>query len=195
MVRSICLVFLIFLSSGLALSEQISIHNELDVLFSTGLWPGEGIPRFKSKMNLRPLLKPNLDSLPVKGMEVKKGTILNFTETLYQTIESGLVIIGETQKLEVTNYGNIKYLSRDDYYSSGKLTNLTLKKGDQINVLQNRAEGQIFFEYQGNIYTGLCKPCYDASYKTAWWVKVTLLSKSGWVLINENTVEFLQREY
>jgi len=195
MIRSICLAFLIFLSSGLALSEPVSTSNESDALFSIGLWPGEGIPRFKSKMNLQPLLKPNLDSPPVTGIEVKKGTILNFSETLYQTIESGLVIIEETQKLEVTNYGNIKYLSRDDYYSSGKLTNLTLKKGDQINVLQNRAEGQIFFEYQGNIYAGSCQPCYGASYKTAWWVKVNLLSKSGWVLINENTVEFLQREY
>ncbi|NES05976.1 MAG: hypothetical protein F6K22_26130 [Okeania sp. SIO2F4] len=195
MLRSICLVFLIFLSSGLALSEPVSSPNESDVLFSIDLWPGEGIPRFKSKMNLQPLLRPNLDSPPVTGLEVKKGTILNFTETLYQTIESGLVIIEQTQKLEVTNYGNIKYLSRDAYYSSGKQTNLTLKKGDQINVLQNRAEGQMFFEYQGNIYAGWCKPCYSASYKTAWWVKVTLLSKSGWVLINENTVEFLQREF
>ena len=195
MVRSICLVFLIFFSSGLALSEPVSNPNESDVLFSTGLWPGEGIPRFKSKMNLQPLLKPNLDSPPVTGLEVKKGTILNFTETLYQTIKSGPVIIEQTQKLKVTNYGNIKYLSRDAYYSSGKQTHLTLEKGDQINVLQGRAEGEIFFEYQGNIYVGLCKPCYGASYKTAWWVKVTLLSKSGWVLINENTVEFLKREF
>ncbi|MGD1703562.1 hypothetical protein [Dapis sp. BLCC M229] len=194
-VPSICLVFLIFLSSGLALSEPGSSSNKSDVLFSSGLWPGEGIPRFKSKINLQPLLKPNLDSPPVKGMEVKKGTILNFTETLYQTIEPGSLIIQETQTLEVTNYGNIKYLSRDAYYSSGKQTDLTLQKGDQINVLQNRAEGQIFFEYQGNIYAGLCRPCYSASYKTAWWVKVSLLSKSGWVLINENTVEFLKREY
>lgn len=195
MVRSICLVFLIFLSSGLALSEPISSPNKSDILFSTGLPPGEGIPSFKSKMNLQPLLKPNLDSPPVPGMEIKKGTILNFTETLYQTIEPGSIIIKETQKLEVTNYGNIQYLSRDDYYSSGKQTNLTLKKGDKINVLQNRAEGQMFFEYQGNIYAGSCQPCYDASYKTAWWVKVNLLSKSGWVLINENTVEFLKRQF
>ena len=195
MIRSICLAFLIFLSSCSALSEPVSTSNQSEVLFSIGLWPGEGIPRFKSKMNLQPLLRPNSDSPPVRGMEVKKGTILNFTETLYQTIKSGPVIIEETQKLEVTNYGNIKYLSRDDYYSLGKPTNLTLEKGEQINVLQNRAEGQIFFEYQGNIYAGSCQPCYGTSYETAWWVKVTLLSKSGWVLINENTVEFLQREY
>ncbi|MGD1716053.1 hypothetical protein [Dapis sp. BLCC M172] len=195
MIRLISLIFLIFLCSSLALSEPVSIPNESDVLFSTGLWPGEGIPRFKSKMNLQPLVKPKLDSPPVQGLEVKKGTILNFTETLYQTIESDIVIIEETQKLKVTNYGNIKYLSRDAYYSSGKQIYLTLEKGEQINVLQNRAEGDTFFEYQGNIYAGWCQPCYGASYKTAWWVKVTILSKSGWVLINENTVEFLKRLY
>ena len=50
-------------------------------------------------------------------------------------------MIAQTQKLIVNNYGNIKYLSRDAYYSSGKQTNLTLQKGNQINVLQYRAEG------------------------------------------------------
>ncbi|MDJ0556274.1 MAG: hypothetical protein QNJ68_17920 [Microcoleaceae cyanobacterium MO_207.B10] len=191
----LCLAFLIVLSSGLFLSKPVSSSEELDVLFSIGLSPGEGIPNFKSKMNLQPLQRPNLDSPPVEGLEVKKGTIFNFTEAQYQTIESGLVIIKETQQLEVINYGNIKYLSKDAYYSSEKETNLTLKKGDQINVLQSRAEGQMFFEYQGNIYAGSCEPCYGASYKTAWWVKISLSSKSGWVLINESTVEFLEREF
>ncbi|NER07419.1 MAG: hypothetical protein F6K17_35065 [Okeania sp. SIO3C4] len=215
MVRSICLVLLIFLYSCLPLSETVSSSNELsqivsssnelsqtasssnesEVLFSTGLWPGEGIPRFKSKINLQPLLEPNSDSQPVTGLEIKKGTILNFTDTQYQTIASDPVTIEQTQKLIVTNYGNIKYLSKDAYYSSGKQTNLTLQKGDQINVLQERAEGQMFFEYQGNIYVGGCQPCYGAFYQTAWWVKVSLSSKSGWVLINENTVEFLERQF
>ncbi|NEQ75382.1 MAG: hypothetical protein F6K23_21415 [Okeania sp. SIO2C9] len=205
MVRLICLALFVFLYSCLPLSGTVSSSNELsetvsnshesDVLFSTGLWPGEGLPRFKSKVNLQPLQKPNSNSQPVTGLEIKEGTIFNFTETQYQTIASDSVTIEQTQKLIVTNYGNIKYLSKDAYYSSGKQTNLTLEKGNQINVLQNRAEGEMFFEYQGNIYAGGCQPCYGASYKTAWWVKVSLLSKSGWVLINENTVEFLERQF
>ena len=43
----------------------------------------------------------------------------------------------------------------------------------------------MFFEYQGNIYAGECPECSGAFYQTAWWVKVNLSSKSGWVLINE----------
>ncbi|MDY7008122.1 MAG: hypothetical protein SWX82_30380 [Cyanobacteriota bacterium] len=208
MVRSVCFALSIFLYSCLPFSETVSTSNELsetvsnshkssdsDVLFSTDLWPGEGMPRFKSKVNLQPLQKPNSDSEPVTGLEIKKGTLLNFTETRYQTIASGPVAIAQTQELRVTNYGNIKYLSRDAYYSSGKQTNLTLQKGDQINVLQYRAEGNMFFEYQGNIYAGECPECSGAFYQTAWWVKVSLSSKSGWVLINSNTVEFLERQF
>lgn len=208
MLRSICLALFVFLYSCLPLSGTVSTSNELseivsnshessdsDVLFSTGLWPGEGLPRFKSKVNLQPLEKPNSNSQPVIGLEIKEGTILNFTETQYQTIASGPVTIAQTQELIVNNYGNIKYLSRDAYYSSGKQTNLTLQKGNQINVLQYRAEGEMFFEYQSNIYAGECPECSGAFYQTAWWVKVSLSSKSGWVLINENTVEFLERQF
>lgn len=195
MFRFFSLTLFLLISASFAQAESVQNSSVTNAYFTSELWSGEGIPRFKAKINISALLKPSTESTPVEGLVIKKGSIFEFIKTNFQTLEPTALQIEQEQQLIVINYGQRKFLSRDDYYSNRKPTKLTLKKGEIINVLQYRAEGEFFFEYQNNVYGGGCPPCQEATVKTAWWVQIEKGTKSGWVLIEESTVEFLERQF
>lgn len=164
--------------------------------FTSALWRGEGVPCLKAKIDIQAHKKPQRDSEPVEGLVIKEGKLLEFTATQLQTIEPSLTIIKEELKWEVTEYGTLKHLSKEDYYSSGQRVQLHLSQGDKILYLQYRAEGQEFFEFEGKIYSGSISPILNSKSfppLEAWWVKVNYESKKGWVLVDDYTVEFLPR--
>ena len=163
------------------------------IYFTSALWPEEGIPNFRAKKDLPILKEPFQGSISTNRL--KKGTKIKFTETQYQTLKPSSVTIQGRVSIEATDYGQNKYISRYTYYHSGKQIQLELKKGDIINCLQYRAEGTYFFEFQGKTYAGSLKPCDNAPYKAAWWVKISNGGIVGWILIDKNSVEFLPRSF
>jgi hypothetical protein len=195
MARIFSIVWIVGIIVILVQPASVLGASKSNTYFTSELSPGEGVPIFRAKVNIQVLQLPNEGSKPVVGFVLEKGTNFESLKTQYQTIKPGTKIIEEGTALNVSNYGKIKYLSKDDYYFSGKQDTLHLKKGDKINVLQSRAEGSLCFEYQGSIYCGFCPPCNGARYETAWWVMIEQNSKTGWVLIEDNTVEIVDHAF
>lgn len=163
--------------------------------FSSGLWPGEGIPRFRAKKDLNLSKESSLESPTLEDAIITKGSPVNFSETLLITKEPVQVSLKEDMKTTGTNYGKRKFLSKDDYYRKGKFQDIRISAGQVINVLQYRAEGDYFYEFEGEIYAGNCPICSSVEPKIEWWIKSTVNTISGWILINDESVEFLEREF
>lgn len=189
------LVFIVF--CAICTQSAISVFA-----FESGLWPGEGRPVFVAKMDLNLHEKPSADSLIVKNITIPKGQKIDFIETRYRTTKSGLVKVESSFTGTARSYGSIDFLSKNDYYGKGTDTSINLKSGDTIEFLQYRAEGHGFFKMNGEILecdlsgfnekvTVISEPV------TEWWIRVVNEKKEsiGWVLINEKTVEFLDREF
>jgi hypothetical protein len=138
---------------------------------------------------------PALDSGTIEGLRISKGELIEFAETRVQTIRPAQISIKEdTPFTHAADYGPIKYLSRQGYYQ-GKIESLQMRSGDTILVLQYRAEGEFLIQANGNVYWSQCAVCSDAKPETRWWVHAAKDSTGGWVLINEENVEFLEREF
>ncbi|CCQ68846.1 hypothetical protein CWATWH0402_2283 [Crocosphaera watsonii WH 0402] len=165
------------------------------VYFATEMWPGEGIPRFKAKQDIIPFSEPRKDSKKVEGLQINKGEMIEFTQTLFKSVKTGTVTISRTIQFEATNYGTTNYLSKHDYYNTGENLDLTLNEGDVLTVFMPRAEGHLFFKFKGEVYSGLCEPCGEADFKTEWWLKIEQNLKSGWILKDSTSIEDLGRSF
>jgi hypothetical protein len=161
------------------------------VYFTSELWPGEGIPRFKARKDLPTFETPSAKSKQMDGKWIKAGQLIEYSETRFQTLTPVSIIVKKELTIDARDYGKISYLSRDAYYRSGSGATLQLKKGDTVKILQYRAEGEYLFEVNEHVYGGECSICESVSPKTAWWVKT---NSGGWVKIEENSVEFLPRQ-
>ncbi len=179
----------------LLLFETEASTDNSTVDFATEMWPGEGIPQFRAKKDIIPLREPRKDSEIVEGLKIGKGENIEFTKTHFKSVKTGTIIIDQPIQFEATNYGERNYLSKGAYYHSGKRIDLTLKKGDVLTVLMQRAEGDIFFMFQDEIFSGSCDPCWEADFETEWWIRVNQDSKSGWILQDGSSVEFLGRGF
>ena len=165
------------------------------VYFATEMWPDDGIPRFKAKEDIIPFSEPRKDAERVDGLQINKGEIIEFTQTLFKSVKTGTITIDRTIQFEATNYGARNYLSKHDYYNTGEHLDLTLNEGDVLTVFMPRAEGSSFFEFKGEVYSGLCEPCWEADFKTEWWMKIDQDLKSGWILKDSASVEELGRSW
>jgi hypothetical protein len=164
--------------------------------FISEMWPEEGRPSFRAKINLQIHTEPNKKS-PLAAAIIKKGEIINFTSTRYVTIKPREIFVTKDIELpNATKYGKLKYLSSHDYYHSGKSVQLNLKKGQKIEILQYRAEGTYLIEYDGNVYGTECPICTEKTEpETEWWVMVNIAKSQGWIIINNQNVQFLERKF
>ena len=175
--------------------SQQTFNQETYGYFSSELWPGEGIPRFRAKRDLNLAQKPSLESPLLEDAIITKGSLVNFSRTLLITKEPVQVTLKQDMKATGTNYGKRKFLSQDDYYNAGEVQDIYIAAGQVINVLQYRAEGNYFYEFAGEIYASNCPVCSSVEPTIKWWIKSNVNKISGWILINDESVEFLEREF
>lgn len=164
------------------------------IYFTSEMWPEEGIPVLKSKKELSMYQEPNINSDIIKNQTIHANIVLNYSSTRYHTIKPVTILIEENGEIDAIKYGKIKYLSKNAYYFSGKKIRLFLIKEQKILILQYRAEGEYIVEIDDEIYCVEEFFNMDSEPETEWWVKTNNGTVEGWVLINNDNVEFLPRK-
>jgi len=154
--------------------------------FETDTWLGEGIPVFSSKNSQLILHKnPSLNS-PAKTFRFKVGSRIVYDKSKLITIQSALL------------------KARKEIIINGCPSSpIKLKKGDKVEYMQYRAEGygtvrirneicEVFIYEQHDKFDGLSK-----SPKIEWWIRVIDKNQEpwGWLLVDENQVNFLSRQF
>ena len=167
--------------------------------FESGLWPGEGRPVFMARESLTLMERPAKDSRAIKKVKIPKGQKIDFKETKYRTLKSGLITVTAPSTISVTSYGKLDFLSSDDYHNKGINKSIKLKAGDSMECLQYRAEGEYFIKMNGEVLAFSPDESTRISSEplTEWWVLAVDKQKKplGWVLIDRKTVEFAEREF
>ena len=167
--------------------------------FESGLWPGEGRPVFIARQNLALHEKPEKDSVMIEKVTIRKGQKIDFKETRYRTLKSGLITVTAPSTISVTSYGRLDFLSSDDYFNKGIEKSIKLKSGDSLEYLQYRAEGECFIKMKGEVFALQPDENIQISIEpqTEWWVLAVDKQKKplGWVLIDKKTVEFAERQF
>jgi len=171
--------------------------------FASGLWPGEGRPRFAAKTSVLVLRRdPHRQSPVAARVSTKPGASLEFDDTRYRTVRPGEVVAVADGVLQARNFRRISFLSADDYYRNAPLQDIPYQKGTSFEYLQYRAEGNCFVRLDGEIIeTDICATLDDkfrllSEPITEWWVRVVIFGKpKGWLLIDETTVQFLDRQF
>ena len=149
--------------------------------YETNSWGGEGRPRFSANKN--ELILYNSPSLDARKREIKyrEGWLVVWDRSKRITRKSAMWIVKE----EITK-GNCGILS----------------PGDEVEYLQYEAEGWGTFRIN-------CKLCstkisgdkyFDKngeSPEVEWWVRVLDYTNSpiGWLLVDQEQVKFLSREF
>lgn len=185
-------MFIVFIIMGAISFMQV-------YAFESGLWPGEGRPVLIAGVNMNPRERPAKDSRIIKKMKIRKGQKIDFKETRYRTIKSGLITVVAPSLVSVTSFGKSDFLSRDDYYNKGTEKSIELKSGDSLEFLQYRAEGDCLIKMSGEVLALPPVPNTKIASEplTEWWVLAVDKQKNpiGWVLIDEETIEFAEREF
>lgn len=174
-------------------------------VFEVALWPEEGRPRFEATGVRLTLREAPSQAAPVaRVVDLAAGTLLEFDETRYQTLEPGKINVIGSAVVRGRNLGAIRYLSRDEYYR-GRYPSLEwqLAAGDTIEYLQYRAEGTCFVRIAGSVVNAdQCSALGEASFRmiqkprTAWWIQVVLDgSPAGWLLVEDGAVKQLGRSF
>lgn len=176
--------------------------------FDSELWPGEGRPTFRAKHDsLIFHEKPSKSSSTIKFHRLKKDDSIIYDRTIFRTIKPSIIIALISGKFYGRSFGNITYLSRKLYYSKSNWLNFNYERGDSLQYLQYRAEGNCIVRYQGEIIE--VEHCLwditenEKQFKkisnnvTEWWVRVTDSDHKpvGWILIDKKSVEFLDRRF
>jgi len=167
--------------------------------FESGLWPGEGRPVFIAGADLTLQARPVKDACGIPKLKILKGRKIDFTETRYRTVKSGEIVVTAPASLSVTSWGKTDYLSPEAYYHQGKIKTIELKSGVSLEYLQYRAEGESLIRMEGEV---LSLPPHEniriaSEPRTEWWVLAVDEQKQplGWVLIDDQTVEFAERQF
>jgi hypothetical protein len=162
--------------------------------FTSELGSMEGIPIFKANQNIQALAEPAVGAPIVKGLVIKKGKSFKSVQDQFQVFDPIRVVVDEDMTVEVTDYGNIRHLSRDNYYSSGKPIQLHLRVGDKVNTLLPRPEAGEIFEVGDHIYEAECLFCLGVRYSSTWWIKVVQGNKTGWIPVDA-AVDVVDRQF
>ena len=174
---------------------------QLQVLFETELWPGEGRPAFEAvgrHLTLR--AEPFSFAVVTSDMEVPPGQRLTFDETRYRTVASGLFQVRRTTAVAGRDLGDLTMLSRAAYYT-GRFARIELpvSAGDTVEYLQDRAEGTCFVRVRSHtIDADPCPRVLPDDFETSreptveWWIHVIGVA-SGWVIVSGDTVRVVDR--
>ena len=175
------------------------------VPFVSELWPGEGIPVLVAgarQLSLR--REPSARAPANRRLAVPIGGRVQFDQTRYQTVRSGLVMLQTAMELSGRNLGSLTYLAKDDYYSDKFPTeSYGLQAGAKIEFLQYRAEGSCFMRLGKNVIEvndcpDLADPRFRALSKAEvlWWVRVIVGGKPrGWALVDGRALRESTREF
>lgn len=172
--------------------------------FVSELWPGEGTPVLVAgarQLSLR--REPSINSPANRRLALKVGNRVQFDQTRYQTVRSGLFVVQTAMTLSGRKLGSLTYLSKDKYYS-GKfpVQNYQLKSGTKIEFLQYRAEGSCFMRLHNDVVD--VKQCPDLKDRrlrplrkaeVLWWVRIIVGGKPrGWAVVDGRTLRDSRRE-
>ena len=175
------------------------------VQFASELWPGEGIPVLVAGARQLSLRREPLANAPAnKPLTVRVGSRVQFDQTRYQTLRSGLIIAESATTLSGRNLGALAYLSKEQYYSERfPSQRYELQAGAKIEFLQYRAEGSCFIRLGADVIdVNECPDVNDSRFRSlrkvevAWWVRVTVGAKPrGWALVDGRTLRAARREF
>lgn len=175
------------------------------VQFESELWPGEGIPVLVAGARQLSLRREPPASAPAnRRLAVPIGGRVQYDQTRYQTVRSGLVIAQTAMTLSGRNLGSLTYLAKDDYYSDKFPTqSYDLQAGSKIEFLQYRAEGNCFMRLGNNVIEVYeCPDLSDPRFRplnkaeVLWWVRVTIGGKPrGWALVDGRALRESTREF
>lgn len=185
------------------IQDQELVKEQSSIVFASELWPAEGVPKFKVGTEVLTIYdQPSLKSRVINELEVKPGTEIRFKDFRYITVSSGILAAREDGYLEGEDYGEIRYLSKNDYYQNyGKKTvsrTIKYRKGESIELVQYRAEGSSFIRKEGHIIVLERLPWVYSNSPlilsknpiTEGWIKVIDVNGDsvGWVIIDSNIV-------
>ena len=189
---------------AMLITLAFSLQSAPEATFEVDLSPGEGRPVFEAvaqQLRLREL--PSDSSKPVETMRVQRKQRLTFDDTRYRTMKPGRFLVLASTSLTGRTLGDVRRLSRSDYYS-GKFgpASVTVKAGDSIEYLQYRAEGTCFVRSAGSVIDA--DPCpteKDAAFRlearpvVEWWIHLVVDGKArGWLLVTDATARVADRE-
>lgn len=177
-----------------------------DSIFEVELWPGEGRPQFKTTGAALTLRERPARSAPVARVvpDVPPGTPIAFDHVRYQTMQPGSIAVLAPDTVSGRNMGDIRYLSRKEYYAgSYPQEDRAVVAGDTIVYLQHRAEGTCFVRIDRDVIDA--SPCpahlgdsFDlvAEPQVAWWIRVVRHdAPAGWLLVGDSTVTQAGRRF
>jgi hypothetical protein len=173
-------------------------------VFEIDLSPGEGRPVIYSVG--KPIIlraRPRRDSPVTTTLSVRAKTRLTLDSTRFQTIEAGLIRAIAPSEIRGRNFGPIKRLARDRYYSSEfRDTVIAVSAGDTVVYLQDRAEGTCFLRASELVIDAeMCPHHFRNNFEMArapsvlWWVYITHGGKSGWLLLEESSPVAVDRTF
>jgi len=135
-------------------------------------------------------------------MNIKAADPLKFVGRRYRTIKTGKVKVLKSIDLNGRFFGNVDYLTSEHYGRIGlKEGPFSLKKGEVIEYLQDRAEGNCFIRKNEEVIdVDWCAwmpgaSGNDGKYQllsapvTEMWGQVENNEKRGWLLINDESVQ------
>lgn len=132
--------------------EQIRVESD-STPFSSELWPGEGIPRFKPRLAEVTLYeRPDSGSPIARRLEFPAAVEIPFSAFRFVTTTPGIVRAARAGAIHARSFGSLPYLSRDSYYSSySEYRSIHFNAGDVFEFLQYRAEGTGLIRVGGEV--------------------------------------------
>ncbi len=155
--------------------------------FETNTWPGEGRPTLISKKNnLLLFARPDAVSERIE-IPYENGWLIPFDKSRLQTLKSDTLVVKKPETRQIW---------------CGQLENVQFKMGDEVEVLQYRAEGVYTSRLDGrlceipiygkdNLFGKLPEPVVN------WWVRFIYAdgSSPGWLLVEHDQVKFGRRTF
>ena len=78
--------------------------------FASGLWPGEGWPRFAAKVSVSVLRRdPDLESPVAARFATKRGAPIEFDDTRYRMVKAGEVVAIANGVLKARKLGKLDF--------------------------------------------------------------------------------------
>jgi len=178
------------------------LHSK--AVFETDFFPGEGRPVFEASANELSLHElPSTASRVAKTITVLPTQRLSYDDSRYQTIRAGRIRVLLPAYIEGRLIGNVTRLSRDKYYSENLSAAKTeLKPGKMVEYLQDRAEGSCLVRVDGRIIDASPCPSIDTAHfrvvaapLNEGWIHIVSGNFPGWLLISEQSVALVDREF
>jgi hypothetical protein len=175
------------------------------VVFSSDLWPGEGIPVIELQRAALPLrAAPDEATSVVDTLRGRIGQRLGFDSTRYQTLRSGALAVHTPFDVRGRLFGDVRRLTLDRYYEPNvPEVVVPLTTTDTVEFLQYRAEGTCFVRLNSKVIDAQLCPGFGRESVTVvrdpvtqWWIHVHGVGgASGWVLVSDSTARAVRREF